>query len=395
MATRVLFWQETFLPHIGGVEVLAPKLLSGLRERGYEFNVVTRQDLPNLPAQDQYGGIPICRYPVWQAFADGNIEQLMRIRADIAKLKRHFAPDLIHINSFGLSALLHQDTINSHRAPILVTLHTTDRTMLEQSSGNDGLFGRTLRCADWVSCVSAAVHNHWRSVVPEINAHSSVIYNGVSPTTIRPEPLPMGAPRLLCLGRLCQDKGFDIALRGFATLSHRFPAARLIIAGEGETRAALENQVAELGLKNSVDFVGWVAPDKVAELINTTTMVLIPSRCEGLPTVAMEAGMMARPVIGTRIGGTSEIIIDQESGLLVEPENWEGLARAVAHLLDHPEIATKLGYAARHRVQTLFSFERYVDAYDVLYRKLIRHSAGESVRSVDHSGTKRHIPGEN
>ena len=96
----------------------------------------------------------------------------------------------------------------------------------------------------------------------------------------------------------------------------------------------------------------------------------MPSQNEGLPLVALEAALMARPVVATHVGGLPEVVVHQETGLLVENGDTGGLTEAVAHLLDHPETAIQMGQVARRRAQEFFSFERCVDAYDALYRKL-------------------------
>jgi glycogen(starch) synthase len=182
----------------------------------------------------------------------------------------------------------------------------------------------------------------------------------------------------LCLGRLQRDKCFDLALKAFDLVIDRFPSARLIIAGDGDERAVLERQVAEMGLQN-VEFVGWVTPGKIFPLMNAATVIVLPSRYEGLPTVVLEAGLMARPVVATRVGGIPEIVVERETGLLVDPEDWRGIAWAIEFLLAHPETATQFGEAARRRIQTVFNFERYADAYDAVYRKLISGNSKETV----------------
>jgi glycogen(starch) synthase len=374
---RILIWQELFWPHVGGIEVLATKLIFALQQRGYEIIVVTRQDSLDLPKKATYQGIPVYRYPFWSNLTSGKLDQVMALRSQIAKLKRAFAPDLVHINSFGPSVLFHYDTTNAYAAPVLLTLHTAYQPINAQSLGQDGLFRKTLRAASWVTCVSNAVFAHWCQLVPEIAAYSSVVYNGLVPPAIFPEPLPTDSPRLLCLGRLHPDKCFDLALKAFASVRDHFPRARLIIAGDGDERPVLERQVAEMGLDN-VEFVGWVVPGKIFELMNAATIVIVPSRYEGLPTVALEAGMMARPVVATRVGGVPEIVVDRETGLLVDPGDWRALAAAIEFLLARPESATEFGQAARRRIQRLFNFERYIDDYDALYRKLVTGDTTET-----------------
>jgi len=237
--------------------------------------------------------------------------------------------------------------------------------------GGWSILGRTLRSADWVTGGSAAVLDEARQLVPEITARSSLIYYGLDAPALRPAPLPFEGPRLLCLGHLVPEKGFDLALKAFAIIIARFPHARLVIASGGSARPALERQVTELGLTDHVDFLGWVEFERMPALLNSVTMVLMPSRqLEGFGLVALEAALMARPVVATRVGGLPEVVLHEQTGLLVEPEDGTALAAAIAWLFAHPERATQMGQAARRRAQEVFSWERCVDAYDALYRKL-------------------------
>jgi glycogen(starch) synthase len=172
------------------------------------------------------------------------------------------------------------------------------------------------------------------------------------------------------LGRLTEQKGFDIAVRALRAVVNRFPNVRLTIAGDGPERHNLEQLVSELGLEQVVDFIGWVAPEQVPALLNTATVVIMPSRWEGLPLVALEAALMARPLVVTPVEGLPEVVIHQRTGLLVEKENSEALAEAIGFLLSRPEAAAAMGQAARRHVQAVFSFENCVNAYEAVYRRL-------------------------
>jgi glycogen(starch) synthase len=365
---RVLFWSERFWPTIGGVGISSSKLLPALQARGYEFVVVTLKDYFELPEEDCFKGIPVYRFPFWSSLAKGDVSQIVELRRRIAHLKQTFLPDLVHIGFLGASVVFHLHTTNAYPSPLLVSM---DSSFPDQELGRDSLTGRTLRLADWVTCVSAARLVEARKLVPEIINRSSIIYNGRETPSCRPEPLSFEAPRLLCLGRLDRIKGFDIALTAFASVVGRFPKARLVVAGDGPERAELEQQAARLGLQASVDFVGWVHPDEVPALMNSATIVLIPSRNEGLPNVAKEAALVARPIVATDVGGLPEVVVHEETGLLVSKEDSYALAKRITDLLDHPEMAATMGRAGRLRAQQLFGLERYIDAYDGLYRKLI------------------------
>jgi glycogen(starch) synthase len=101
---------------------------------------------------------------------------------------------------------------------------------------------------------------------------------------------------------------------------------------------------------------------------------MIPSRQEAFGLVALEAALMARPVVATRVGGLPEVVVHEETGLLVEPENPEKLADAAEYLLAHVKTATKMGLAAQARAQEIFGWQRYIDAYDTLYQQLTHES---------------------
>lgn len=366
MSTRVIFWSELFWPYMGGAEIFGANLVAALRERNYEIVVVTRQDSEKLPQEDQYHGIPIFRLPFYGGMTTANAEQILLARQRLAQLKRTFAPDLVHVHGFGLSAFFYIETARVCPAPLLVTLVVD----LADPSHKHEMLNRLLSSAQWVTGKSATVLAQARQLVPQIGDRSSVIYNGLAAPSLAPAPLPLAPPRLLCLGRLKLQKGFDLALTAMTLIHRRFPAVRLIIAGDGDDRMQLEHQAAELGLSQVVDFLGWVAPHQVFELINTATIVLMPSRWEGLPSVALQAGMMARPIVGTRVSGISDVVAHQHTGLLVERDDASGMADAVTALLDQPDIAIQMGKAARRRVSEVFDWEKCVNAYDALWRRL-------------------------
>ena len=99
--------------------------------------------------------------------------------------------------------------------------------------------------------------------------------------------------------------------------------------------------------------------------------------------LALEAAQMARAVVATPAGGLAEAIIHEQTGLIVEKENSFALAEAVAFLLDHPDVAVRMGQAARARVLRTFSLNSCVDSYDSLYRRLIRSTPHTSVLMVE------------
>ena len=367
---RVLFWTPVFWPKIGGVEVHAGKLLPALRERGYEFLVLTTRSSPDQLESEEYQGIPVYRLAFWHHANYSQIDELVRIRQKVVTVKRAFSPELLHINAVDIGNFFHLVTADVAPAPLLVTLHG------EWLSQQNAIIKQTLQAADWVAGCSQAVLKKGEELAPDIVSRSCVIHNGLEAPPLLPSVLPFEAPRLLCLGRLSCEKGFDVALNAFAIVLKEFPEARLLMAGDGPARSELEQQATILEIRDHVDFLGWIAPGDIPSLINTATMVLMPSRQESLPLVALEAALMARPVVATRIGGLPEVVADERTGLLVSADDPHGLADAVSFLLRRHELSVDLGQAARIRVQQEFSWRSHVDAYDTLYKKLTPRASG-------------------
>jgi glycogen(starch) synthase len=365
---KVLSFFELFWPYIGGGEVFGAKLMSDLQRYGHEVAVITSHDYLDLPDEARYNNIPIYRLPFRAALKNGHVHQLAELCRRVKRLKLSFNPDVIHVNAVCPVSMLHLRTAHVTAAPVVLRMN--QEALVDEMGKANTLTRQALESADWVCCVSSAVLAKLQSLFPAINGRSSVIHNGVELPTIVNDAVPVQAPRLLCLGRLVPAKGFDLAVAALASIAARYPNLRMVIAGDGPERAKMERQVAQLDLSRIVEFIGWVEPDRVLPLISTASIVLIPSWREGLPTVALQAGLMGRPIIATRVGGLPEVVLHHQTGLLCEKGDGGGIADAIAYLLDHPKRAVEMGQEARRRVGENFLWERCVAAYDSLYRQL-------------------------
>jgi glycogen(starch) synthase len=312
----------------------------------------------------------VLRLPFRDAIAKRDVVRIVESRRQIAALKASFAPDLVHVNAVGPSLFFHLHATRSQRVPWLFTPHAP---LQEQATGLETILGEALRSADWVACLSEAQRDSILRLAPEVGAISSVIYCGLAPPSLVPAPLPFEAPLALCVGRQVPDKGFDVAFAAFARVADRFPRLRLALAGSGPARADLEQLARDLGIAGRVDFLGRVP--EVPPVLNLATFVLMPSRWEetfGL--VALEAALLGRPVVATRVGALPEVVRDGETGLIVERGDDVGLAAAIASLLEDPERTRRMGQAARARALRTFGLDQSLDAYESLYERFARHT---------------------
>ena len=370
---RVLFWADLFWPYIGGPECFSAQLLPALRDLNHEFVVITSHHDQDLPNQDSLDGIPIHRFPFRHALEQRDMNLLAQVRNQVAELKRSFAPDLIHMSAFGPSVLFHLMTSGSHPTPSIATVQ---HQLLSTSKQSRSLLTRIVNEADWVRTVSESVLMQLQQWKPELISRSSVTYSFVEQRSCnRITPVSFDPPVILCLGRLVPVKGFDLAVRMLETMVKEFPDVQMIIAGEGVSRDALQHQVEVAGLSGSVSFLGLVRPELIWEVLDRATLVLIPSRSEGLPTTAIQAALAERPIVAADVGGMSEVVVPGKTGVLVDKENVEALEHAVRALLQCPNHARELATAARRHALEHFSKTHCVARFDELYRQ-IGHPVG-------------------
>ena len=172
---------------------------------------------------------------------------------------------------------------------------------------------------------------------------------------------------VLYVGRLRTVKGVEYGINAFAQALSDHPNLHMALAGEGEQRHDLENLSKDLGVSEKITFLG--ARNDLANVLSAADSVLMPSLTEGFPRVAIEAMASSKPVIATRVGGIPEAIIHDESGILVESKDIDGMANAISQLVADPELQSRLGSAARQRVERHYSAESYVARLDEMYKK--------------------------
>ena len=365
---RILCMTTLFWPNIGGIETLLMNSVPFLKDRGHEILILTSTSKAAPDSRDEFEGIPVYRYPMLYSLQNRNMGEIIKTRQAVAKLKRDYQADLVHLN-FGSIPItyFHMGTLDAHQCPTLVTMHGGVSGFKTTA---DTLLGKMLSSVDWISTVSDAVMEDIIAAVPEFTNKTSRIYNGVKPQKSAILPLDFTEPQFVCIGRMVEEKGFDLLIDAFQKLCQDYPEANLILAGDGHARQDLESLTIKLGLEKNITFTGWVDPEKISELINQSVAVVVPSRCrESFGLVAVEAALMERPVIATRIAGLTETVVDGVTGILFENENVDELYCAMSQIISSPEIATCFGKAGREYAGTRFAMDSYIEAYDNLYKK--------------------------
>lgn len=194
-------------------------------------------------------------------------------------------------------------------------------------------------------------HRHWDKI--------RVVHCGIEAAfhDVPVVPLP-DAPRLVCVGRLCNQKGQLLLIEATRRLADQGIRLELVLAGDGEMRGAIEALVADYKLRDQVRITGWIGSEQVRAEILAARGLVLPSFSEGLPVVLMEAMALHRPVISTYVGGIPELVRPGENGWLVPAGSVDELVAAIKDLLGRSQAELEaMGAAAYHRVLARHSVE--------------------------------------
>lgn len=180
------------------------------------------------------------------------------------------------------------------------------------------------------------------------------------------EITPQNVPLIVAVGRLAPEKGFDVLLRALPLVQEKISSARLILVGNGPEREDLTALAAE---NPAIIFAGFQT--EVVSFLRSADVVAIPSRQEGQGIVALEAMAARKPIVASRVGGLEEMIVENETGLLVPPDNSAELAAALVSLLHDSERRTKMGAAGRRRVEQNYTASNMALQTAALYERII------------------------
>jgi glycosyltransferase involved in cell wall biosynthesis len=338
---------------IGGSERHLLTLLPALAERGVDPIFVGLDD-PAWDAADFYGALQV---PAVRIISPRDFDPLLLVR-----LARTLRADIVHTH------LVHADVYGGLAARLrgthlVSTKHNDDPFRI----GPFRFVERGLsRLTDRIVTITDALH---RFTVDQVGVPADKVETihygldgvpdawGVNP----PDDVPESARVLLAVARLTDQKGIDVAIRALAELPDD---TVLVVLGEGPERATLLRLARDLGLESRAFLLGRV-PD-VAAWLGRATVLVHPARWEGFGLGVLEAMLAGLPVVATNVSALPELIVDGETGVLVEPDDAAALARGIARALDRPE----LGAGGLERARSEFSVGRMADRTAALYLKV-------------------------
>jgi len=183
--------------------------------------------------------------------------------------------------------------------------------------------------------------------------------------------LSKDSPVITNVGILRSVKGHEITLQAVKSVVKAVPEARFLIVGDGPARQRLENLVDEFGIREYVLFTGFVRG--ISEIYSFSDVAVLSSWSEGLPQSLIQAMAAGVPVVATAVGGVPEVVIHEETGILVEAGDSEGLAEGIIKLLKDPELCKRLVERARQCVMDKYTMEHMIGKIEALYRELLNN----------------------
>lgn len=363
-------------PTYGGSGVVATELAMALSEGGDEVHVISYA-LPSRLAfinprifyhEVRVPSYPLFDYPPYS----------LALATKLVEVAEHAGLDLVHVHYAvpnAVSAVLAREILEPRRLPVVTTLHGTDITLV----GADPSYRATTRFgierSDAVTAVSEYLR---RATCTELEVHRDieVIYNFIDAARFDPANGRPGARRwaepgervAVHISNFRAVKRVLDVVEIFRRIREWMPA-RLLMIGDGPDRALAEQRCRDLGVCDSITFIGNMP--MVEEALVGADLFLLTSETESFGLAALEAMACAVPVVATDTGGLPEVVVDGETGFLRSVGDVDALAEAALEILGDVALARRMAAAGRERAATVFDQARAVARYRALYERVL------------------------
>lgn len=363
-------------PAVGGIKAHVVTLAQGLRDAGCEvvFACPADSEVANAVRDSHF---PVC--PVHITDAVRPITDLVCI-AQIARLVRRGHFDVVHAHGFKAGIVGRLGAMLGGCPVRVLTVHNHVLYREETSAGAKMLHRSVERMLAPFTSRVITVSNSLRAELVDayhLPSHKVVtIHNGVpSERFLKPQNpgiarallgLPSTVPIIGSMCRFTPQKGLTYLVAALPSIRESFPDLHVVLGGDGPLRATLQEQVRAVGADDIVTFPGMVAD--VAAVFPALDLYVAPSLSEGLPLTLVEAAYAGLAAVSTTGGGTSEVITDGKTGVLVPPADSHALATAIIGLLADPTRLERMKRSARKDALARFAPQKMVNATLDVYR---------------------------
>lgn len=275
---------------------------------------------------------------------------------------------------FGLTGVRVYQLCRAANIPLIVHFHGFDAHMYRTVKQYGAAYKKMFEYASYIVGVSKYMCDALEQLGAPLH---KIVYNPYGPNSVffdcKPSP---NAQILVALGRFTPKKAPFITIRAFAKVAPEFPNIRLRMGGTGELWASCKKLVEDLHLEDRVELPGIVTNDQVPPLFNDAlafvqhSVVAPDGDTEGTPVAVIEASAAGLPVISTKHAGIPDVIVNGETGILVEEHDIDGFAEAIRTILKSPEMGMQMGAKGKSHIKANFSMEKHINTLNDLIRQL-------------------------
>jgi glycosyltransferase involved in cell wall biosynthesis len=361
---KILYLADAPYPHTW-------RWVEHFRNAGVQCEVISFRpwDIPGVPVHYVNGGEAL-----------GKARYLIHARR-VRNLIHNLQPDVmhaLHLTSYGFLGAL------SGFRPFVLSVWGTD--VLEAprlTPFHRWLTRYALAHADTITATGLHLATETTRYAPA-GAPITVVPYGVDMRRFRPQPRSTSDHVVIgAVSRLSPEKGMRYLIEAFGQLRERYGArVSLRIAGEGPERPRIESAIHRLNLESSVELLGWLDHEQVPAFLNQLDVFVLPSTWEGFGVAAAEASAAGLPVVATNVYGIPDVVRDGETGLLTPPKDPGALARAIGHLVEEPELRTRLAEAGRKYVERHYDWTENAQQMASIYQRLLSARPARPARST-------------
>jgi len=365
-----------FPPICGGIGYYVYNLSKALLKKGFDITVLTRGSCRENIIYTDFEGIDLWKvrfsplYPYHIKFHGYFLNKVL------SQYENKF--DIVHLHNPLVP-------VPATTLPVIVTEHGTVQGDISNSSVNDmsalalKLFAKkfikqdydVLANADIITAVSNSCMQEIKNIIGE-KKQMYVIGNGVDTGYFKPDEILERAQNIvLYTGRLDSRKGVVDLISSAKFVCENYPEVKFILTGKGPNREYIQRRISNLNLKGNVTLVGYVSREEMLRLYQSSTMYVLPSYYEGLPTTLLEAMACGLPSIATNVDGSSEVISHGKNGLLVPPKCPKALSEGIQELLENKPKREDIGFCGREHVRNNYDWSKIADNAATIYNSII------------------------
>lgn len=364
-------------PTLGGSGVVATELGKSLAQQGNEIHFITSSHPTRLVGYDErvyFHRVVTGEYPLFQQYSPYSLSLAVKIR----EVAEQHELDLVHVHyaiPHAASAFLAREMFKPRRLPTMTTLHGTDITLVGMMPSYFEITRFSIEKSDAVTAVSEFLRQEtireFRIEKPIEVIHNFVdtdVFSVKTDCAVRTRLAPAGERIMMHVSNFRRVKNIPVVLDVFNAVQKLVPT-RLVLVGDGPERESVERRAEELGIDGKVVFLG--DQEYVADLLPAADVFLLPSQHESFGLAALEAMSCGVPVVGSKIGGLPEVIVDEKTGYLCEPGDVPCMIAIVMGLFKNEDLRRSIGQAARERAVREFNRDKVVAHYLAAYHRLL------------------------